>query len=416
MQNLNLSRDSVVNYRLLHVLLLFIPVLQLGFSYYISTQIAGFILLAVIALSRIELRAGYFVLMVLFLISLKILSLIIYGGDLHDAFVVLREFLCLSVIFIAVASLANSANIGKVEKYILPSMLFSTALITVQYAAIDYGNFIAFNFDWFIMNQNTLVGIEKALDVQSRLRPVGFYAEPSYMAFIMVSLLMVTLASNRSCANVAFVSFVCLAGLIMLGSLAGILSFSFLVLLYFLNIFAVKSVRPIYKILPIIVLAALCVALFIFQNEYIDRISNLISGIENDAAAYVRLIVPVKIIAETFATEHWFGLSVSQIDLYVSQYENADSVDNALLWVLIHYGLVGVVLLIVIATYVREKILIGYILVAMSFNGAFFSYDKVIVVSVVLGLCLSFFKNGKNINIFTTNIPSVYELVARTSK
>lgn len=368
-----------------------VPFIQLGISYYLSVQIVAFIVLILIVSQRIERRAALFAVGGAAVFGLKIVELLMIQANTHDFLVVLREALCYSVMLLAFGGLSRMVGRGRLgiaEKVIFPIMIASVLLIVWQFIAIKNDAFVSFDKSWFIMNQPTLAGVKEALLEHSRLRPVGFYGEPSYMAFVMISILLVGLFYFRKAADVVLLCGMCLIGLLLLGSLSGVLAYGILVAAYFLfrpgrRNLATKRLVGAFTILGVL---SICLV-WVLPSEYYARIAGILNnGISHDTSANIRFVLPSELLLKMAKSGQWVGYTASALEGFINGRIN--SIDNALLWVLLEYGMLGIVLLGLYITYIRNVTLVAYFIVCLNFNGSIFSYDKAVIVSIALGLCL----------------------------
>lgn len=399
-RNLFLSRYSTkksnVNFALLTLLFFVVPFLHLGVTFYLSAQMLGFAgLLLMVLRMGVQKRASQFVALgcILFITKLVSESLAL---DAHELLLVMRELFCFVLLVLAVQQVAFLSRPSVLLRQYNLFLFVSLTLICIQFLAILDGYFIQFPFDWFVMNEGTLIGIDKALEYETRVRPVGFYGEPSYMAFVMVSALVVFLSLEISLRLLIRVLIMNLVAFVLLGSLSGVLAFFIVVAVYF---YQRQSLNESRKKLPKLMLLGLvgivAVVIFLFLSDFSGRISSLLSKDDMDPSIYIRYVIPVLMLSTMMIDGQLLGYSGSEIASMVENYGYGGSVDNAFFYLLLHYGVLGPLLIAVLIYYLRNPLLIGYMLVVLNFNGAYFSFDKVVVMSLAIGLSLGLLRENR---------------------
>lgn len=377
-----------IAFPLLSFILLMVPFLQLGISYYVSPQIVGFLgMVALVLFSRLDRRAVIFA-SICALIFLVKASLVFKISDIHNFLLVFREMLCFAVLLLAIRPVSFLYRQERIDTLYIRFLLMAAILVTLQHLAIANGRFVAFPYEWFVMNKGTLEGVELALHFESRLRPVGFYGEPSYMAFILTSAFVVFLSYVEKWKKILPIFVVNLFILALLGSLSGILAFMFIALvLIYLRLFSgggpMKSANML--VVSVLILSLLYVSLL--QGEFVSRLLTVFYSDEIDPSMYVRYVGPALLIGEMIIDGDWLvGYSGSEIYEHANSL-NMGSIDNAALYLSLHYGFVAAPLfLAVLIYYVRHPLLIAYMLITLNFNGSYFSFDKAVVMALVLGL------------------------------
>lgn len=385
------NKQTAVTLGLLGVLLSTIPFLHLGISYYLSAQILGvFALTLLVMLMGIHPNAAVIAPLGCALFMAKAV-VELFSSGIQEVLLVMREMLCFLLIVVSIRQISYLSRPSILIRQYTAFLYFCLALISVQYLAILNGMFIQFPFKWFVMNEKTLGGIDLALEHGTRLRPVGFYGEPSYMAFVMVSALVVFLAMTAPGKKVAPVLALNLVVFVMLGSLSGMLAFILIVVVYYLqrNPYEAKP-RNFKKFLLLCFVGCMALAILFLIGDFSSRITSLAANNDMDMSIYIRYVLPVLKLSEMFQDGAMFGYSKDDLP----------SIDNAFFYLLLHYGLIAPLLIMALAYYVRNRLLVVYLLVVLNFNGAYFSFDKAVVMSVVLGLSLGVMRNRMNVRAY----------------
>lgn len=382
---------------LLGLILLMTPLLHLGFSYYISAQIVGFLSLAALVMfSRFERRAVIFASICAFLFIVKLVA-VLHTSVSRDLLVVLREMACFILLLLAVRPISALCRPERVSKLYVWFLWIASLLIMTQYFAIANGFFLSFPNEWFVMNRGTLEGVNLALYHESRLRPTGFYGEPSYMAFILISAFVVFLSYEARWKILLSVAALNALVLVFLGSLSGYLAFIIIAAVFgYLKLSAEGGRNKLNASLLLGVLAVFMLSVFVSQGEFIARLSSFSIDTEVDPSAYVRFVVPYLIFMQMIDDGAWFGYANSEMQNLVGGFD-IGWIDNALFYLLLHYGIASTLLFIYfLAFYVRHPFLITYILIVLNFNGAYFSFDKTVVMALVLGFSIAMIRVGKS--------------------
>lgn len=368
--------------------LLCIPFLQLGITYYVSAQVIAFATILLMASGGVPTSIVSYVLVASAIIFFKIFATSIAGGSLHDVLILLRDGVTYVAIFLGASGIYHTKNPSIVLRFACAFLLIGTVLVTLQYVAILNGHFISFDKNWFITNQRTLSGIRKALAQHSRLRPVGFYGEPSYMAFVAISMLVVCLIGIRRTWAVALMLGVTLGMILLLRSLAGMLAYLAIALTWIAV--TVKNVAIRKKLLFLILLVVLGLLLMTliamnphwFFSRRIEDIASL--DISHHSSAYIRIVVPFNLLRHALTDGHWLGLSAEEISSYLAK-TPAITLDNAAIGLFARYGVLAPLILASLILFIRQPLLIVYLLMVLCFNGSLFSYDKVVILSIVIG-------------------------------
>lgn len=362
------------------LILLCIPFIQLGLSYYISISFVLFMAILSYCISGLtySFKLNQIALWMLSLFLLKIALLTYSSADTRAILIPAREFICaLGMILIAAKIRNSTVEDSLVLKIILGALLVLLFLVCIQTFFIARGSYIGFPTQYYIMNQETLNKAEDALYHGTRYRPAAFFGEPSYTSWIVLSLLTVALCAKNPSRNSMYVALI-LSFLVVLVSfsMAGIFAVAMLCTYWF--VFETKKVNSVLLNFMVALVAGSIVmaVLFYFGGEVSERIVAILNS--DDDSANNRLAEPMEYIDKILIEGHWFGLK-NYADLHIN---------NAGLGMIINYGVLFIPILGVLLFFVKRKLLLLYIVLSLNFNGTFFRFDKALIVGVTIGLCL----------------------------
>lgn len=358
--------------------LLSIPFIQLGISYYLSVFFIVFCCALLICFNSILYNSKLLYLILLsvsFVFLFKFISLVFSGSSTRDSFIPIREWLCFCAIFIFSENVKrfNFLNFRLIGRTIFIILLCIFGLVLFQLYFFSKGSFFGFPSEFFVINQGTLLGVDKALYFDSRLRPMAFYGEPSYTGWIVFSLLFVVL--SRTEFNFRFKVYVISLSLLIVllsQSFSGILAISLISIYWY-----VFTSRNSLVSLGLVCLVAFIffVALFDFSTEFRERVLSINSN--EDVSFNIRIDQPIDLIVEMYNRGDFFGVAnFSELQ-----------VDNAGFALVLMYGVMSIFILLSLFFYFNNFALFLYVLISLNFNGAFLRFDKVLLLGLVVGLC-----------------------------
>ena len=180
------------------LLLLLVPAIQLGFSYYASAATAMALLVTARTLGVLPNTSSITWIAVSATAAAMFLSALFIPGvteaDLwrraREAFFFFWMIPALSVIAIRPVTISN-----KIVFAILAVVILFAGIALIQASALAGGRYFGLPSEYFIQNAATLPGL---LDLKySRIRPTGTFGEPSYFAFILISMLVMLIPLVR---------------------------------------------------------------------------------------------------------------------------------------------------------------------------------------------------------------------------
>lgn len=363
---------------IVYLMLFLIPVFQIGVSYYGSVFFAAFVFSAAIALRDGLVKAAPIIVVGLVPFMVKALINAVASAELKDVLLPLREALCFAVIFL-IASSVEAKGLGDRTVYIQVALLALILLVvTVQSAAIASGSYVGFPREWFAMNRETLEGVEEALRHQTRFRPTAFYGEPSYTAFIVCSLLVLSIHQLRGAAMLLVVYLLAIGIVAVSQSVAGVVAVTAISVV---SIFSRAEFSLVGRASVALVGGLALVMGVLWSDDLADRL--MLSALVGDESFIKRFVEPSTLLTDVMAKGYIFGVD----DEFIRASIQADAgLDNAALRLLIYYGLLAILPLALVFWYASSPVLFCYLLVVLNFNGGFFSYDKAAIVGVVLGV------------------------------
>lgn len=365
---------------IIYLFLIVLPFIQLGFSYYASVAFLSFVIIFLLSFRTTILKKKRIIYVILFgciLFLLKTGILYFFQNDLRETLIPLREMLCFIALILISTFLSNAhINYVKVEKILVFFLVVTLLIVIIQKILLSRGVYFGFPVNSFVANQATLNGMDYALKNETRFRPTSFYGEPSYTSSVIFSLLTMLLLFKEVSMRTKYISiFISLLITILSDSFSGILAISLYVALWFLQLIIQKKN---FKIgISVIVISFIAVLLILFfSNEFQERILNISRS--SDESFSIRMLYPILIIQK---------MSFPQILFGVNSYTQLMSIDNAAYALFIHYGILSLMLLIALWRFIKDKMIIIYFAIMLSFNGTLFGFDKILIISIVIGLC-----------------------------
>lgn len=362
-----------------------LPFVQLGISYYVSVAVSVFAALLVLCSARTLASVVTIVVIGITGFMLKGVLNVFVAKSVLEVLLPLREALCFVGIVVIAESIRREPDVG--ERVLRQSFILLSALlvaVSVQAIAITRGDYVGFPIDWFVMNQNTLVGLGLALEHGSRARPTAFYGEPSYAAFIALCVLGVMLKSPTG-YMMRTVGFLMAFGVaVVSGSMSGVLgTLLFGGLAFYTNAMKNRSVWP-FAVVAGVAVSAISVS-FVASSELSSRTSAILVG--KDVSAGSRLAVPMGVLFDSVLDGNILGADRK----YIESKMGTTQVDNAAIRLMIYYGALLVFPFAALVLYIRDIPTVALLIICTQFNGDIFSYDKAIVIGFALGgmLCHS---------------------------
>jgi len=392
MNHLGLKKDGRF---LLIPFFLMLPFMQMGISYYLSFQTLLLVYL-VYHLSLKDFIQQSLSIYLLFLAMVVPSFLYVVDHQFHMILWGFRLFICV-IILLAVFSHQSRVKVDMldIEKNILRFMALLCLFTFVQFIGIKIGHPISLSSGLFVANAGTMEGFEKAASfgLFSLLRPSAFYGEPSYLSFIVTTLLFMCLSVVQNKRSVWIVIALALLTCAFSQSLSGIMAIMILLFFYYS-----KGSSQIF-FLVLVTVAILTTILLVFSDHlwFMQRFMNIGTG-ESSA---IRLIMPFELISYTF--DHFiFGMSQ---DVLQSEFPaGALGTDNGFLNMFINFGVSGFFIWGLLLFKLRGHWLaIIYLILTSMFNGAFLAFDKIAVIAFCFIIIKAAVKCSENSNLEKDN-------------
>lgn len=262
-------------------------------------------------------------------------------------------------------------------------------LTAFQFFELRRGIYFGFPDEYYALETGT-IPTDLAL-LYSTVRPAATFAEPSYLAFILLSLLLILAARFDHDRKGTLAA--------MLVGAAGILSqaFSFLAFgVALVGVFATRTVRGAMRlfllpVLPITGVLAVATVLALFGNQLavFDRLQRLGDGTADDSI-FARIFGPLAALPDYLAS-YPFGLPNSMVLPAVTPYAIPTGIGpehylmNGFINFFFQYGFLGGVIAAIFLVR-RDVIVTTYLLGCMMFNGGFLTIDKLSVVGLSVAL------------------------------
>jgi hypothetical protein len=369
-------QNNIVSPFLIFCMLLLVPFLQMGYSYYSSVSFFGLIAFFFISFNSgiNSSRVLFYSVFSFFFFLIKIIHVSISTEDIRNSLIPFREAFC----FIGFVFLTNKIseinfNLEKIAKLVKILLLSILVMVLIQMFYLSNGQYFGFPVKYFAMNKETLESADLALSSGSKYRPTAFYGEPSYAGWIVLSLMAILLQITDKLNGYIYI-IVSLFIVILLESFSGILSIGIYTVFWLLtnNKKSIDLGINLSKTLTISFISFLL--LFFLSTSFQKRVTNLIAF--EDSSFVFRLINPYRYMVKMINNNNFLGVNNFSELL----------IDNAAWALLLQYGILAIFILYLLLKYSSSSILTTiYIILALNFNGTFLSFDKIIISSLVIG-------------------------------
>lgn len=363
----------------LALVVLLLPFLQLGLSFYASFSTLAAVLCLASAGLRTLLTPRIFA--CLFIVWAMISAAALHPlADTRDILRAGREGLCFLMI---IALLRHNVRLDeRTARLVLRCLGFVAMglalMVIAQTIGLRRGVFLSLPHDLFVINSNTL---PTELDLRySRVRPSGPFGEPSYLAAAS-TVLVLALAPLWPVSRQARYT-------IMVLAVATFLSMSMLGIASMSVALGLTLMRTGKKRLRTVVFAMIGIATataFIASGVIADRTLAILHG--EDLSFNSRIAEPLLAIPYVLGSSP-FGIPIRVfIDmghLPGMSTANESFSHNAIFNTLINYGIIGVAMLVALIRSARGGLMIAILFVLLMQNGAFWSFDKVTLVAMTV--------------------------------
>ena len=366
-----------------------IPFIQLGYQYYLSAMTFSFLLVA--GLLRLKDILSLVPLLVLILILMLLPSLFYFDSyyALHNFLRAGREWLCFSLIYVFLVQ-ADSFRFRRQPNLAIVNVGLGVLIggllgfVIIQYVFLQKGIAVNIPAQYYILNGGN---IPTELDLRwSHVRPSGPFGEPSYLGFVMLSLLVIVVHTVKHNKIKFILVIATMVTVLFANTLSGILSCSVLALYFFW--------RRAYQggqrfLLAIVGVAAVGFVTLSGYNDIAARLANL-NDKNVERSGYQRIVVPLK-AAMRILSDAPLGIPSNELSSTLNKKYSKSEVElegqsaNALLNLIINYGVVGILILFLFVRAARKnRILIAYVLFASMFNGGILTFDKAAIIGLAV--------------------------------
>lgn len=353
---------------------------QFGSNMFLSVgMLSTFLLLFVAGAPFLTRRAAIF----LMLSATSFLSfLIVYQPAFIEGWLRESRAFAMGLFFFLVLA-ARPMPVSNAPVIIAVSASILATFCLVQFYAMAVGSPFFLPSEWYVNEFDpTLVGEQELLLLQSgyslNIRPSGFYSEPSYCGLIAVALLYLSLSMPISLARRISIT-ACLATVFLVQSVLGLAG----VFLIYLSSRQIPIRTKFIWSSAAFVVALLFLAMA--PSMIPERASRILTL--SDLSMLDRLIEPLKFLGMSleryplgFPATFWGEVTSSR-----SVWQGVEITgNNALYNMIASYGFLGVPVIALMMSLLRnsgERVLLLVFLVQ---NGAFFVPDKVFVFSLVI--------------------------------
>lgn len=365
-----------------------IPFIQLGFSYYISVSFFVFLIAFYYSASSTTfLNKDSLVLQIgVAAFIIKTIMLTLTSNDTRSILIPVREMTCFIGMFIISSKLSKTTiRINILNKLLVGLLLLILGLVIFQLYQLSSGRYFGFPIETFIMNKAALDGVHLALEHKTRFRPTSFYGEPSYTSWVALSIFTVALLNPdlklKKALYLLLLSF-CIVAISQ--SVSGVLAIVIVFTYWFLDKKKSQSSKGWRIILGLGAAIVLLSIASLFSDDLNSRFKGIIES--TDASSNGRFQNPFIYISKSLSEGQFFG---------VSNYAELD-IDNAALGLFIQYGIFSLLILTCVLKKAKNNLLILFLILSLNFNGTFFRYDKVLIISFVIGIGQGFISISEN--------------------
>jgi hypothetical protein len=363
----------------------------MGFSYYVSIQALLFVYLV----SQLPLSLYFKAILPIFLLfMLMVIPAFFFEipEQVNSIFNSLRQFFCLAVLVTILKTSNFSVRDGNQMFWVITVLLILCIATIVQLIGLQGGVSLTPPASLLVANAGTLEAMQFAasLGMTEELRPSAFYGEPSYLAFVCISLLYVAYSWRNAGKAIFYASLLCLVMVITSRSLSAFLSYVALSIVYLLS----KQQVNLKIIFSMLCVGLAGVSYLVFSDGaswLASRLSGIIS-MDSDHSSTLRLIAPFFLIEMVFQ-DYFFGVpSLALGNVFGNSFEDGTvlGTDNGFLNLFINFGYSGFLIVFILFFFCRKNVLLlTYLILASMFNGAFLSIDKIAVIGFVILLSRS---------------------------
>ncbi len=361
------------------MLIVILPFIQLGVSYYASVGVIGVLLILWYQREQMPVLFGRFLLVRLAVVALMVIFTWGYPGSGSDILRAAREgvFFFLATGCTGWRLHAPQRDAAGVSRYARLLCLALFGLLVLQTIFLSRGVYFGIPKGLFSQNGGVIAG---DLDLYySDIRPNGPYGEPSYLGGVCLCILFALGPLLLKSRLVNHSTGLALVVVVLSRSFSGIL---FCMLVVFANLW--KLVRSFSTRIALAAgIVAVCTLVLMTENTITDRLDKLRSG--DDVSSMARVFQPLTIIPDIL-TRQPTGIPMNRfIDMgYVPAVGvyTEELVHNGLLNLILNYGWAGlaaIAVLIAVLPTLNSRL---FVLLLSMQNGAFLTPDKFVLIAL----------------------------------
>ena len=373
------------------LMLIIVPFMQLGFSYYASLSMVMLILVLTkwgSALVRGATQANLLLAMVLVMgLPLLMIPSLDFNADLLRT---MREGVMFLILVSALIAFRTSPMPGETEPPLVVFaglMLFLLVMCTIQAVLLPRGIYFGFPEAAFAQENGTIASEAALLADPDSLRPQATFSEPSYMAFVLLSFAMMLIPRTTSSRGATIL----MGAIVLVGLMSRSLSFLLtMAAVILLPLMLDRRAKRGMIVTGSVIIGTLMLSLT-SASVLITRLTQARSIETTDYSTLARLNRPLQVIPP-FLESYPLGVPLSMLVRAMAPFmpdtlmEPSEILQNAIFNLIFLYGLSGILLfatLIFLAKDLRTRL---YIASCAMFNGAFLAIDKIAMIVMTLAL------------------------------
>lgn len=356
---------------------LLLPFIQLGINWWIGVPLLSLIIILIsLDFGKItDIKLGTFGLLTS---AIVLTTAINSSGEPRDILRALREMLVFLLMLVALSPVEFKSKRIVPDKVIKILLIVSTSILLLtlfQFLAIRLGSTLLLPESWYPRN----LFVPTALDFKySLIRPSATFAEPSYLGLFAFAILTIGIFLRRSHAGADFLVYISAATIILSQSKSGIFFSIVLSLVLIVTKLRNRNIDSV-KVSSVIILVTTLGFLLFLSN--FERISDSTSIRD-------RILIPARIGFDVFLTNP-FGIPYyRRLEMTVLQVENVNWFalsHNGLLNLVFDYGILGLLVIIVLAVNLRNHGLLFLLFIYLGIqNGSFLDFDKATISLLVV--------------------------------
>ena len=386
------------------------PFIQWGVSTYLSFQMLGFLILLVAIDYKVLATNATTLIFIALAMSASTLAHTASPFFLHSTLRVWREVACFSILLLVYSTRFkyqfNSRSIRAVLACVAIAICISTILQFYFYTFLSSSIFFipeTFYLAEFSTLAANWAAFAKEHSLYIKIRPSSFFAEPSYLGFVSLSLLLIVLKLFSEDFKKSILILILLTSVALSQTTSGLLSFGLLLGVFYRR--NIKTIHP-FIVTALVLLAPVYFLLFPIP-EMLLRVFD-IGDSQKELSGFIRLVLPFELIVKVWIHSP-LGVPPDELASFLRQpavrvFANMFTVnysggfqvaglDNAFLNFFIFYGMLGTTIVWTFIRRIQDRYLLFYLFLASFFNGGLLSFDKVVVISTVF-LITNNLKNG----------------------